>query len=31
MLAGYAEIEHDEIYTFDGKLQKLIFKIGRTL
>jgi predicted nucleic-acid-binding protein len=26
ILAGYAEIEHDEIYTFDDKLQKLMLK-----
>ena len=24
LLAGYSEVEHDEIYTFDDKLQKLI-------
>jgi predicted nucleic-acid-binding protein len=28
ILAGYAEIEHDEIYTFDDKLQKFIFKLA---
>jgi predicted nucleic-acid-binding protein len=27
ILAGYAEIERDEIHTFDDKLQKLISKI----
>jgi predicted nucleic-acid-binding protein len=27
ILAGYMEIEHDEIYTFDEKLQKLLLKI----
>jgi predicted nucleic-acid-binding protein len=27
VLAGYAEVENDEIYTFDTKLQKLISEI----
>jgi predicted nucleic-acid-binding protein len=27
ILAGYMEIEYDEIYTFDEKLQKLLLKI----
>ena len=27
VLAGYAEVEKDKIYTFDEKLQKLIDKI----
>jgi predicted nucleic acid-binding protein len=27
VLAGYAEIEKDTIFTFDNKLQKLIAKI----
>jgi len=27
ILAGYNEVEKDEIYTFDGKLQKLIKKL----
>jgi predicted nucleic-acid-binding protein len=29
ILAGYAEIEHDEVYTFDDKLQNLIVEITR--
>jgi predicted nucleic-acid-binding protein len=31
ILAGYAEIDKDEIYTFDDKLQKLITKISTQL
>ena len=27
VLAGYAEVDKDEIFTFDGKLQKLLQKI----
>jgi len=30
VLAGYAEIEKDEIYTFDDKLQKLIKQTKQT-
>jgi len=27
VLAGYAEVEKDEIFTFDNKLKKMILKI----
>jgi predicted nucleic-acid-binding protein len=30
ILAGYSEIEKDEIYTFDDKLQKMIGKTEQT-
>jgi predicted nucleic-acid-binding protein len=29
VLAGYAEVDKDEIFTFDNKLQKLITKVQR--
>jgi predicted nucleic-acid-binding protein len=31
ILAGYTEVEHDEVYTFDNQLQKLILEIKNNI